>query len=566
MGKVKLEIGVFSFLSLEGPLLLPSFPRIQKYVAKMQEDDRLIKATMILSVLWFLLLLLGLGLENGLLYATGIHSNSSTRPKTVHIGPLLSFNSTIGKVAKVAIQAAVEDVNSCPQVLHGTQRKISMQDSQYSGFLGFLDAMTFMETDIVAILGPQSSVIAHVVSHIAKGFQVPLLSFSASDPTLSSLQYPFLGRTGHNDLFQMAAVADMVDYFGWREVTAMYTDDDYGRNGIDALEDKLAEKWCRISYKAPMSQESSREDITSVLVCLDCDKLLTDVKDTNSPVPSDMLSDILGLLTLRVHTPNSQLKRNFIARWSGLVRKENGNGPFGLNTYGLYAYDTVWIVAHALDSYFDEGGNISFSKDSTLSQMKDRGQDLFSNIRQANITGLTGPIQFDAERNLINPAFDIINVIGTGLHTVGYWSNFFGLLVQPLAVLISKPSNHQIQLSDVIWPGQTTVKPCGWVFPNNGKLLRIGVPKRVFDCAIGDIAITTNRTRTADFTQPYIESGLMVVAPAKRTESNAWVFLKPFTLMMWCVTGSAVQLGSLLKVRSMMPFSLLCFLKNAKET
>ena len=101
--------------------------------------------------------------------------------------------------------------------------------------------------------------------------------------------------------------------------------------------------------------------------------MLTDVRDTNSPVPSDMLSDIQGLLTLRVHTPNSQLKRNFIARWSGLVRKENGNGPFGLNTCGLCAYDTVWIVAHALDSYFDEGGNILFSKNSTLSQMKDRG-------------------------------------------------------------------------------------------------------------------------------------------------------------------------------------------------
>jgi len=83
---------------------------------------------------------------------------------------------------------------------------------------------------------------------------------------------------------------------------------------------------------------------------------------------------------------------------------------------------------------------------------------------------------------LINPAFDIINVIGTGLHTVEYWSNFSGLSVQPPAVLISKPSNQSNpsqQLSDVIWTGQTTVKPCGWVFPNNGKLLRIGVPKRV---------------------------------------------------------------------------------------
>jgi len=61
---------------------------------------------------------------------------------------------------------------------------------------------------------------------------------------------------------------------------------------------------------------------------------------------------------------------------------------------------------------------------------------------------------------------------------------------------------------------------------------------QVFDAVIGDITITTNRTRMADFTQPYIESGLVVVAPVKRTESNAWVFLKPFTPMMWCITGT----------------------------
>ena len=92
--------------------------------------------------------------------------------------------------------------------------------------------MTIIESGVVAIIGPQSSVIVHAVSQVAKGLQVPLLSFAATDPTLSSLQYPFFVRTTQNDLFQMAAIADIVDYYGWREVTAIYTDDDYGRNGI----------------------------------------------------------------------------------------------------------------------------------------------------------------------------------------------------------------------------------------------------------------------------------------------------------------------------------------------
>lgn len=40
-----------------------------------------------------------------------------------------------------------------------------------------------------------------------------------------------------------------------------------------------------------------------------------------------------------------------------------------------------------------------------------------------------------------------------------------------------------------------------------------------------------------DFTQPYIESGLVVVASVKKTDSNAWAFFKPFTPMMWAVTA-----------------------------
>ena len=54
---------------------------------------------------------------------------------------------------------------------------------------------------------------------------------------------------------------------------------------------------------------------------------------------------------------------------------------------------------------------------------------------------------------------------------------------------------------------------------------------------VGDIAITTNRTKIVDFTQPYIESGLVVVAPVSKLNSSAWAFLRPFTPLMWCVTG-----------------------------
>lgn len=59
-----------------------------------------------------------------------------------------------------------------------------------------------------------------------------------------------------------------------------------------------------------------------------------------------------------------------------------------------------------------------------------------------------------------------------------------------------------------------------------------------FDAAVGDITIVTNRTKIVDFTQPYMESGLVVVVPVKEEKSSPWAFLKPFTVPMWCVTGA----------------------------
>nr|XP_023882720.1 glutamate receptor 3.6-like [Quercus suber] len=583
------------------------------------------------------------------IFSNGVVTNISTRPSVVNVGAILAYKSIIGKVAKVAIEAAIEDVNSDPTVLAGTKIQLTMQDSNYNGFLGIVETLQFMEKDTVAIIGPLNSVTAHVISQISNELQVPLLSYSATDPTLSSLQFPFFVRTSQNDLFQMAAVAEIVDYYGWKEVIALYVDDDYGRNGIVALGDKLAEKRCKISYKAPMPSGATRDDITDVLIKVSliesriiivhtydgpgsmvlnlakylgmmesgfvwiATNWLSTILDTDSPLTSDVMDDFQGVITLRMYAPESKLKRKFISKWNNLTKGKSANVSFGLNTYGLYAYDTVWLLAHALDAFFNQGGVISFSNDSRLTELRggslrldalnifNGGNLLLKSILQVNMSGVTGPIKFTPDKDFINPAFEVINVIGTGFRRVGYWTNYSGLSVLPPEVLYTKPPNRSSanqRLYSVIWPGQTTQLPRGWAFSKNGRQLIIGVPTRVsyrefvsqaegtnifkgycidvftaalsllpyavpyklvpfgdsrnnpsctelvrsittgvFDAAIGDIAITTDRTRMVDFTQPYIESGLVVVASVKELNSNAWAFLKPFTLMMWLVTA-----------------------------
>ncbi|CAL0330806.1 unnamed protein product [Lupinus luteus] len=582
--------------------------------------------------------------------STGIGMDNSTIPDFVNIGVLYSFNTSVGRIVKIAVEAAVEDVNADPSILGKTKLNVSLQeDSKYRGFLSIAEALQLMATHTVAIIGPQTSTTAHVISHIANELQVPLLSFSATDPTLSSLQFPFFIRTAFSDIYQMTAIADLVNYYEWREVIAVYGDDDHGRNGIGALGDKLAERRCKISFKAPMSPEATREEITDVLVQVALaesrvivihtstawgPKVLTVAKslgmmengyvwiatnflstrlDVDSPLSSDVMDEIQGVITLRMYIPDSKHKRVFASRWKDLTSGKTANGSLGLSTYGIFAYDTVYLLARALDTFFKQGNQITFSSDSKLSQLHgdnmhldavkifNEGKLLLKNIYAVNMTGVSGPFKYTSDGNLVNPAYEIINVIGTGTRRIGYWSNYSGLSIVPPDTLYSKPPNRSSagqKLLTVIWPGETAEKPRGWVFPNNGRMLKIGVPKRVsypdfvsqvqgtdmfkgfcidvflsavnllpyavpykfipygdghsnpsntelvrlitagvFDAAVGDITITTERSKMVDFTQPFIESGLVVVAAVKKTESNAWAFFTPFTPMMWTVTA-----------------------------
>ncbi|KAI4354175.1 hypothetical protein L6164_003068 [Bauhinia variegata] len=571
-----------------------------------------------------------------------------TRPDVISIGALFSFNSTIGQVAKVAIAAAVDDVNSSPQVLNETKLKVSMQDANHNGFLGMIKALRLMENDIMAIIGPEFSVSAHTISQVATELQVPLLSFAATEPTLSSLEFPYFVRTTQSDLFQMSAIADILDYYEWTDVIAIYVEDDYGRNGVAVLGDKLAEKRRRIFYKASLSPNMSRLDIIHVLsklasiesmvlilhtypdlglevldvakdlgmmragyVWITTDWLST-VLDANSDLAKKAIDGIEGVLTLRIYTQDSEMKRKLISRWEGLTDGKSASGSVGLNTYGLYAYDTVWLLAQAIDELLIQGTHISFSTDSKLTQLNGKswsfdsvkifneGNLLLKSILKVNLTGVTGKMMCNSDGCVVNPAYEVINVIGSGLRKIGYWSNYSGLSVLPPENHHAKPndtSSSKQQLHGVVWPGQTTEKPRGWVYPNDGKPLRIAVTKPffkeiifqvegtsaysgfcidvfnaavdllpytfpyqfvpsthhqhqpnntelmymvqrgVYDAAVGGIAVTTSRMRMVDFTQPFVESGLVVVAPIRKLNLSTWAFLRPFTPMLWCVTG-----------------------------
>ncbi|KAL2926088.1 Glutamate receptor 3.3 [Bienertia sinuspersici] len=111
-------------------------------------------------------------------------ADTAPRPALINIGALFNFNSTIGKVAKIAIQEAVDDIYSNSSILNGYTLNITLKESVCNGFLGFVQAIQLMQKEVVAIIGPQSSAVTHMVSLVATELQIPLLSFAATDPTI----------------------------------------------------------------------------------------------------------------------------------------------------------------------------------------------------------------------------------------------------------------------------------------------------------------------------------------------------------------------------------------------
>lgn len=67
----------------------------------------------------------------------------ASRPDVVNVGAILSFATINGKVSRIAVKAAQNDINSDTSILGGMKLDIKMHDSNFSGFLGIMGGIFF---------------------------------------------------------------------------------------------------------------------------------------------------------------------------------------------------------------------------------------------------------------------------------------------------------------------------------------------------------------------------------------------------------------------------------------
>ncbi|XP_004238151.2 glutamate receptor 2.9 isoform X1 [Solanum lycopersicum] len=250
------------------------------------------------------------------------------------------------------------------------------------------------------------------------------------------------------------------------------------------------------------------------------------------------------------------------------------------SAYALKAYDATWATAKAMEK-------LSRSDSS----------ELVKSILLSDFEGLSGKISFKNGMLYQKPTYRIINVIGKSYREVSFWSPEFGFsedLVEYNGMTLKIGNGLEGDLGSILWPGGKQTVPKGWTIGGLEKPLRIGVPARgafnqfvkvkfnqernetlidgfsvhVFeaavrklpyylpyvlvpfygnydemvegvsnkslDAAVGDTEILPDRYELAEFSQPYIDSGLvMVVTERPRPEKTNFIVIKAFKLKLW---------------------------------
>ena len=114
---------------------------------------------------------------------------------------------------------------------------------------------------LLMVIGPGSSEETASVSPILSVLKIPHISFWATSPQFNDLaDYPYLFRAVPSDDHQVKALADIIEFFGWKYVGLIGGSDEiYSGRGMELLEEeqKLRKTFC-IAYESRFSRRNTK--------------------------------------------------------------------------------------------------------------------------------------------------------------------------------------------------------------------------------------------------------------------------------------------------------------------
>ncbi|KAL6846182.1 hypothetical protein ACP4OV_023630 [Aristida adscensionis] len=497
-------------------------------------------------------LFLLLGLATLLLPASRAQQQPPT-PTTVTVGLIIDAASPVGRIATTTIPMALDDFyaafpNSSARV------RLLTHDSGGDVVAAASAALQLMATQGArAILGPQSSVESAFVADLASRAEVPVVSFSATSPSVSPAAAAFFARAALSDAAQARAVAALAAHFGWRRVVPVYQDDDYGAAFVPYLVGELTAVGAEVPYRCALPAEASRDAVSAAMYRLESEQTRAFVVHTRPAVAervfaaaaeagmmaegyawviTDGLTGLLGpvrppqgAIGLAPYAPPTARLRDVRRRWARRFMRDHRDADAAeaeMGCYALWAYDAAWAVAYAAERLSPGdlsppglvgGGN--GSTDFSRLGKSSSGKKFLDAITGTTFEGVGGAFRL-VDRELVVPAFRIVNILDNAREWgIGFWTPEDGLTRRLAGAGADGAGEADKGLGPVIWPGGSTVRPSGWAQPTSGRKLRVAVPGEVdpgyHPIVHVDVDTATNRTAAGGYVVEVFEAAVRLL-------------------------------------------------------
>ncbi|KAL8063634.1 hypothetical protein ABFX02_01G039600 [Erythranthe guttata] len=461
------------------------------------------KKTISLSI--FSLFILFLPLE----YLTVVEAQET--PILVKIGVVVDMDIYVGEMGINCISMALSDFYASHDY-YKTRLVLHTRDSDRDVVAAAAAALDLIKNvEVQAIIGPLSSAQANFMINLGEKSQVPIITFSATSPSLASIRSPYFIRAALDDSSQVGSIAAIIRAFGWREVVPIYVDNEFGEGIIPFLTDALEKVNARVPYRSVVPPLATDDQIVAELYKLmtmqtrvfvvhmlthlgarlfakaeklgmmsgDYAWIITDGMTYElDSIELSVMNSMTGVIGVQPFIPKTEEFDNFKTRYRKKIQRND------LNMFGLWAYDSAISLALAVEKA-RVGVNSTFlrtniSRNSTDLEtfgISSSGKELIQALSNTSFRGISGDFKL-VDGQLQSPPYEIVNIVGPGARVVGYWTKENGI-VRDLNFTNANTSNYSTSKSNIgsiIWPGDKTSPPKGWVVPTNGKILKIGVP------------------------------------------------------------------------------------------
>lgn len=336
-------------------------------------------------------------------------------------------------------------------------------------------AVDLLQTERVeAIIGGESLLEAKLLAEIGEKARVPVISLNS--PISSSLsKYSHLIQATHDSVSEAKGIAAFIHGFDWNSVALVYEDDDDWRESMQLLVDHFHENGVRIQSKVGFTVSSSEDFVTDQL---------RKVKDLGATVFVVHLSEVIatrlfpcaerlgmmsegsawiltaksmssfhdntgdfakeameGVVGFKSYIPMSKELQMFTSRWRRSLSFEDdmvGDSEIArLSISSVWAHDIAWALARAAE----------------VARMPNVSSTLLEAITECRFKGLSGYFQLDGKRLLLSDKFEIVNLIGSGERTIGFWNSNGSFSSRR-----HSSSTHD-KLETIIWPGGSAQSP-----------------------------------------------------------------------------------------------------------